>query len=80
MKHENLRPLLEWQIEIENDWKVKPGNYGRRIKKWLRPDLWASLQSTYAGAGIEDNWLALDRLMDARYWFTPICLARPSAQ
>ena len=64
MKHENLRPLLEWHIEIENDWKVKPGNYGRRIKKWLRPDLWADLESTYAGAGIEENWQALFRLMD----------------
>jgi aminoglycoside 6-adenylyltransferase len=64
MKHENLRPILEWLIEIENDWQVKPGNYGRRIKKWLRPDLWADLESTYAGAGIEENWQALFRLMD----------------
>jgi aminoglycoside 6-adenylyltransferase len=64
MKHENLRPILEWHIEIENDWQVKPGNYGRRIKKWLRPDLWADLESTYAGAGIAENWQALFRLMD----------------
>lgn len=64
MKHENLRPILEWHIEIENDWKVKPGNYGRRIKKCLRPDLWADLESTYAGAGIDENWQALFRLMD----------------
>lgn len=64
MKHENLRPILEWQIEIENDWKAKPGKHGRRIKKWLRPDLWADLENTYTGAGIEENWQALDRLMD----------------
>lgn len=64
MKHENLRPLLEWHIEIAHDWKVKPGNYGRRIKKWLRPDLWADLESSYAGAGIAENWQALFRLMD----------------
>ena len=64
MKHENLRPILEWHIEIAHGWKVKPGNYGRRIKKWLRPDLWAGLESTYAGAGIEENWQALFRLMD----------------
>jgi aminoglycoside 6-adenylyltransferase len=64
MKHENLRPILEWQIEIEHDWQVKPGNYGRRIKQWLRPDLWADLESTYAGAGIAENWQALFRLMD----------------
>jgi aminoglycoside 6-adenylyltransferase len=64
MKHENLRPLLEWLIEIEHDWQVKPGNYGRRIKKWLRPELWADLAATYTGADIEDNWQALWRLMD----------------
>jgi len=64
MKHENLRPLLEWHLEIANDWKVKPGNYGRRIKKWIRPDLWADLEGTYAGAGIEENWQALFRLID----------------
>lgn len=64
MKHENLRPILEWHIEMENDWKVKPGNYGRRIKKWLRSDLWDDLASTYTGAGIEENWQALYRLMD----------------
>ncbi len=64
MKHENLRPILEWLIEIDNNWKVKPGNYGRRIKKWLRPDLWGDLESTYVGAGIEENWQALFRLID----------------
>ncbi len=64
MKHENLRPILEWHLEIENDWQVKPGNYGRRMKKWLRPDLWADLESTYAGAGVEENWQALFGQMD----------------
>lgn len=64
MKHENLRPLLEWQIEIAHDWQVKPGNYGRRMKRWLRPDLWAALESTYVGPGIAENWQALFRLMD----------------
>lgn len=64
MKHENLRPILEWQIEMEHNWQVKPGNYGRRIKQWLRPDLWSALESTYVGAGIEENWQALFRLAD----------------
>ena len=64
MKHENLRPILEWHIELAHHWTVKPGNNGRRIKKWLRPDLWTDLAGTYAGAGIEENWQALFRLMD----------------
>jgi len=40
---------------------VKPNPYGRRLKKWLRPDLWVELESTYTGAGLEANWEAMFR-------------------
>jgi aminoglycoside 6-adenylyltransferase len=59
IKHENLRPMLEWRAEIEHHWSVKPGPYGRGLKKWLRPDLWAELADTYTGAGVDENWEAL---------------------
>lgn len=59
MKQEHLLPLLEWHGEIAHGWSVKPGPYGRRLKQWLRPDLWAMLESTYAGASLEENWTAL---------------------
>jgi len=59
MKLENLRVLLEWRIEIDHDWSVKPGAYGRGLKKRLRPDLWAELEGTYVGAGLEENWEAM---------------------
>jgi len=61
MRHEHLLPMLEWHLELEHDWSVKPGLYGRRLKKWLRPDLWADLESTYTGVSLPDNWLALYR-------------------
>ena len=61
MKHEHLQPMLEWHMEIERHWSVKPGLYGRGLKKWLRPDLWAELMDTYTGAGLEENWAALDK-------------------
>jgi aminoglycoside 6-adenylyltransferase len=63
MKHEHLLPMLEWHGEIEHEWSVKPGPYGRGLKKWLRPDLWAELESTYTGAGLEANWEALFRTL-----------------
>ena len=59
MKQEHLRPVLEWHIETAHDWSVKPGPYGRRMKKWLRPDLWEDLENTYVGARLEENWAAL---------------------
>ncbi len=61
IKHENLRPMLEWHMEIEHGWSLKPGPYGRGLKKWLRPDLWQELADTYVGAGLDENWDALFR-------------------
>ena len=61
MKLENLRLMLEWRVEIDHQWSVKPGTYGRRLKKWLSPDLWAELENTYTGAGLEENWEAMFR-------------------
>jgi aminoglycoside 6-adenylyltransferase len=59
MKQEHLRPMLEWHYEIDHQWSVKPGPYGRRMKKWLRRDLWMDLEDTYTGAGLEENWEVL---------------------
>jgi aminoglycoside 6-adenylyltransferase len=59
MKQGELRPMLEWLIETEHNWSVKPGPYGRRLKQWLSPALWAELEATYTGADLEANWQAL---------------------
>lgn len=59
MKQDNLRQMLEWYIESDHNWSVKPGAYGRGLKKRLPPEIWAELESTYVGAGLEENWEAL---------------------
>jgi len=61
MKLDNLRIMLEWRLEIDQHWSVKPGTYGRRLKKWTSPDIWAEMESTYTGAGLEANWEAMFR-------------------
>jgi aminoglycoside 6-adenylyltransferase len=61
MKQDDLLPMLEWLIEIDHGWSVKPGPYGRRLKNWLRPELWSELEATYTGAGLEANWEAMFR-------------------
>ena len=61
LKQEHLRPMLEWHAEIDSNWSLKPGPYGRRLKQYVRPDLWAELERTYTGAGLEENWEALFR-------------------
>lgn len=61
LKHGHLLPMLEWHSEIAHHWSLKPGPYGRRLKRHLQPDLWSELESTYAGPGLEENWQALFR-------------------
>jgi len=59
LKQEQLLPMLEWRAEIDHQWSVRPGPYGRRLKQWLRPDLYEELEDTYTGADVDDNWEAL---------------------
>ena len=64
LKQEHLRPMLEWHSEIAHQWSLKPGPYGRRLKRHLQPDLWSELETTYVGAGLEENWEALFRTIN----------------
>ncbi len=59
MKFQKLRQMLEWHIEIENNWSLKMGSYGKRLRKYLNSDIWLELESTYVGAEKEENWTAL---------------------
>jgi aminoglycoside 6-adenylyltransferase len=64
MKFGLLRQMLEWRIEIDHNWSVKPGAYGKGLKKRLENEIWAELESTYVGAGEEENWDALFRTIN----------------
>ena len=63
LKLETVRRMLEWRIEIDHNWSVKPGVYGRGLKQLLPPDLWSELTSTYASLDVEETWAALDRVI-----------------
>jgi aminoglycoside 6-adenylyltransferase len=64
LKQETLRPMLEWMIEIEHDWSVKPGVLGRGLKQLLPADTWQELEATYVGPGLEETWNALFQTCD----------------
>jgi aminoglycoside 6-adenylyltransferase len=59
MKHNLLRRMLEWRMEIDYGWSVKTGAYGKGLKKRTDPEIWAALEATYVGAGLDENWQAL---------------------
>ncbi|MDQ3672208.1 MAG: aminoglycoside 6-adenylyltransferase [Actinomycetota bacterium] len=56
-----LRRFLEWRIELDHDWSLRPGAYGRGLEGRLPADIWSELAATYVGIDIEDNWNALFR-------------------
>jgi aminoglycoside 6-adenylyltransferase len=64
MKFECLRRMLEWRMEIEHGWSIRPGANGRGLKRYVPPELWAALENTYVGAGIAANWQALFDTID----------------
>jgi aminoglycoside 6-adenylyltransferase len=64
MKQVNLRRMLEWRIEAEHGWSVRPGAYGRGLRRRLPADIWRELERTYAGAGVRENWDALFLTVD----------------
>lgn len=63
LKLDTMRLMLEWRIEIDHNWSVKPGIYGRGLKQLLPPDIWLALANTYVPLNVEETWAALDRLI-----------------
>jgi aminoglycoside 6-adenylyltransferase len=59
MKQGGLRKMLEWRIEMDHEWSVRPGASGKGLKSLLSPDVYRSLEHTYVGPRIADNWIAL---------------------
>ena len=58
-KQKHLRRMLEWRVELNHNWSLKPGAYGKNLKKYVAPAIWSELESTYVGAGKDENWEAL---------------------
>jgi aminoglycoside 6-adenylyltransferase len=61
IKLDVMRRMLEWRVEIDHGWNLKPGVYGRGLKRLLPADVWSELERTYVGPELEENWMALFR-------------------
>jgi aminoglycoside 6-adenylyltransferase len=59
MKRQLLIKLLEWRVEIDHDWSLRPGILGKGLKKHLDPETWSAFAATYCGPDLEENWRAL---------------------
>ncbi len=56
---DQLIKMVSWYIACRKDWNVNSGYHGKWIKKFLEPELYDSLQKTYAGGDYEAMWEAL---------------------
>jgi aminoglycoside 6-adenylyltransferase len=63
MKLKKLRTILEWSVEIDHNWSLKMGAYGRGLQKFVKTERWSRLESTYVGAGMDENWEALFQII-----------------
>jgi len=59
MKHVYLHRFLEWRVQLDHNWSARTGSLGKGLKKQLPPDIWAHLERCFAGADLEENWVAL---------------------
>ncbi|SRR6266566_2537918 len=40
IKLDVMRRMLEWRMEIEHDWRIRPGVHGRNLNRLLPADIW----------------------------------------
>jgi aminoglycoside 6-adenylyltransferase len=63
MRDTYLRPMLTWWVGCQQGWSGNLGALGKGLKRRLPSELWAELEASWAGAGIEENWESLFRLI-----------------
>jgi aminoglycoside 6-adenylyltransferase len=57
LRHGALRRMLEWLLEIEHGWSLRPGAYGRGVERLLPEDVVRDLDALFE----VDGWEAFDR-------------------
>lgn len=61
---EQLMKMLAWYVGVKTQFLRSPGKFGKHLKQYLEPELWAMLQKTYSDAGYENTWDALYTMCD----------------
>jgi aminoglycoside 6-adenylyltransferase len=56
---EQLDKMLLWYVGVRTQFHQSPGKSGKYLEKFLEPDLWQLLLSTYADADYQHTWDAL---------------------
>jgi aminoglycoside 6-adenylyltransferase len=54
-----LMKMMVWYFGVQTNFQRSPGHAGKYLKKYLDPDIWAQLESTYCDSKPEHTWEAL---------------------
>jgi len=72
---EKLMEMLSWHVGVKTGFSKSPGKLGKYLDRYLEPELWEMLLSTYSDADPENTWNALFTACDLFR-----TLARPMAE
>ena len=53
---EQLMKMLTWYVGMKTQFLHGPGKFGKNLRQYLEPELWAMLEKTYSNAGVENTW------------------------
>jgi aminoglycoside 6-adenylyltransferase len=56
---EQLMKMLTWYVGVKTQFLHGPGKFGKHLRHYLEPELWAMLEKTYSDAGYENTWDAV---------------------
>jgi aminoglycoside 6-adenylyltransferase len=56
---DQLMKMLVWFIGVKTDFTRAPGKYGKYLRRYLEPELWAMLEQSYADASSDRTWDSL---------------------
>ena len=59
-----LMKMIEWYGGQRTGFSLNPGKYGKYLRQYLEPELWGSLERTYADADYDNTWEALFTMCD----------------
>lgn len=59
---DELMKMMVWYIGMQTQFEKNLGGFGKHMQKYLEPELWEMLLKTYADAGVDNTWEALDTM------------------
>ena len=59
-----LEKMLFWHIGLRTGFTISPGKHGKYIQRFLEPELWSLLLTTYSSADYTQTWDALFAMCD----------------